>query len=205
MSSYLVTGMLLGLTAGFAPGPLLALVISETLQHNVRSGVRVALSPLLTDVPIILLSLWVLTSLADFDFALGGLSLGGALFLMTLGWGHIRQPVPASTGSAESQALVKGVLANFLSPHPYLFWISVGAPLILQASRLGQDAAALFLAAFYSCLVGAKVVLAVMVGRSRGFLSGPFYSFLIRLLGGVLILLGLLLVSDGLTLLGVKG
>jgi threonine/homoserine/homoserine lactone efflux protein len=97
------------------------------------------------------------------------------------------------------------VLANFLSPHPYLFWISVGAPLILQASRLGQDAAALFLAAFYSCLVGAKVVLAVMVGRSRGFLSGPFYSFLIRQLGGVLILLGLLLVSDGLTLLGVKG
>jgi len=31
---YLVSGMLLGLAAGLAPGPLLALVFSETFKHG---------------------------------------------------------------------------------------------------------------------------------------------------------------------------
>jgi len=46
----------LGVSAGFAPGPLLTLVISETLQHDIKSGVKVALAPIITDLPIIILS-----------------------------------------------------------------------------------------------------------------------------------------------------
>jgi threonine/homoserine/homoserine lactone efflux protein len=36
MIEFLSAGMLLGLAAGFAPGPLLVLVISETLKHNIK-------------------------------------------------------------------------------------------------------------------------------------------------------------------------
>jgi len=46
----------LSVSAGFAPGPLLTLVISETLQHDIKSGVKVALAPIITDLPIIILS-----------------------------------------------------------------------------------------------------------------------------------------------------
>ncbi|MFC1515262.1 hypothetical protein ACFL7E_00730 [Thermodesulfobacteriota bacterium] len=35
MISYLTTGIILGLSAGFAPGPLLTLVITESLQHGI--------------------------------------------------------------------------------------------------------------------------------------------------------------------------
>ncbi len=34
MISIFLTGVLLGLSAGLAPGPLLTLVITETLKHN---------------------------------------------------------------------------------------------------------------------------------------------------------------------------
>ena len=53
MTDFLFSGVFLGLAAGFAPGPLLTLVITETLQHNLRSGIRVALAPILTDAPIV--------------------------------------------------------------------------------------------------------------------------------------------------------
>jgi threonine/homoserine/homoserine lactone efflux protein len=52
MDSFLL-GLSLGLGAGLAPGPLLALVIRSTLQDGAAAGVRVAFSPLVTDVPII--------------------------------------------------------------------------------------------------------------------------------------------------------
>ncbi|MDY6953588.1 MAG: LysE family translocator, partial [Thermodesulfobacteriota bacterium] len=52
----LAIGIVLGLSAGFAPGPLLALVISQTLRHNAVEGLKVALAPLVTDLPIILIT-----------------------------------------------------------------------------------------------------------------------------------------------------
>lgn len=47
MLYFLTVGTVLGLSAGFAPGPLLALVISETLRHGIPAGVRVALAPII--------------------------------------------------------------------------------------------------------------------------------------------------------------
>jgi hypothetical protein len=38
MKDFFTIGIVLGLSAGFAPGPLTALVISETLQHDIRSN-----------------------------------------------------------------------------------------------------------------------------------------------------------------------
>ena len=51
---FLFAGLVLGLSGGLVPGPLLTLVASETLRHGAAAGIRVALAPLLTDAPIIL-------------------------------------------------------------------------------------------------------------------------------------------------------
>ena len=59
MFEYLSAGTLLGLASGFAPGPLLVLVVAETLRHDVRAGIKVAIAPLITDVPIIVVSLLI--------------------------------------------------------------------------------------------------------------------------------------------------
>ena len=67
MVSFISIGMLLGLSAGFAPGPLLTLVISETLSHDVKSGVKVALSPVFTDLPIVIITLTLLAQLSAFQ------------------------------------------------------------------------------------------------------------------------------------------
>ena len=53
---YFGKGTLFGLAAGFSPGPLTVLVIGETLRHGLRSGLQVAIAPVLTDIPVILLT-----------------------------------------------------------------------------------------------------------------------------------------------------
>ena len=58
--AFLLTGALLGLSGGLAPGPLLTLVANETLRHGARAGIGVALAPLLTDLPIVLITVGLL-------------------------------------------------------------------------------------------------------------------------------------------------
>jgi len=59
----LITAFTFGLGAGVAPGPLQAIVITSTLQRGFGAGWRVAMGPLLTDTPIIALSIAVLSTL----------------------------------------------------------------------------------------------------------------------------------------------
>jgi threonine/homoserine/homoserine lactone efflux protein len=190
-SGYLLSGLLLGLSAGLAPGPLLTLVVSETLRHGSRAGVRVALAPLITDLPIILLTLLMVNGLSRFQPILAGISGLGGLVLIRLGYDSLRtkgiDPEPGlrpPTGTA----LGKGVAVNFLSPHPWLFWFSVGAPLLLKANSEGPLFALGFVAVFYLLLVGCKLLLAQLLGRYRALLTGPIYLWTMRLLGLLLII-----------------
>ena len=203
MTYYLTIGAVLGLSAGIAPGPLLTLVISETLRHDTRSGIRVALAPLATDFPIILLTLFVMSKLSNFQGILGLISIAGGLFILSMGFESLRTTgFDLQIRESESRSLRKGILANVLSPHPYLFWFSVGGPMMAKAFGAGPLAPVAFIAGFYACLVGSKIMLAMLVGKSRFIFRGKVYVWTMRLLGAVLIGLAVFLFRDGLALSG---
>ncbi|MDQ1330442.1 MAG: hypothetical protein QG578_705 [Thermodesulfobacteriota bacterium] len=202
MIHYLTIGTVLGLSAGFAPGPLLTLVISETLQHDIKSGIKIALAPVITDLPIIILTLFILSKLSNFHGILGIISLTGGLFILFMGYKSLRtKGVKINLDEIKSKSLAKGVLANALSPHPYLFWFSVGAPTMTKAMSQNISAPLAFIISFYVFLVGSKIVLAVLIGKSKSLLSGNAYIITMRFLGLVLCVLAILLFHDGLTLL----
>ncbi len=203
MIEALLTGTLLGLSAGFSPGPLLALVISEGLRHGVWGGIRVALAPLITDLPIVVGSLLVVQRLSGFDNFLGLISIVGAGFVAYLGIDSMRvKGIELSDEKTRPRSLIRGVMTNLLSPHPYLFWFAVGAPVTIAAHDRGLAASSSFIFTFYLLLVGSKVVLAVVASRSRALLKGKGYCLIMRILGVLLCLFALLLLHDGLAFLG---
>jgi threonine/homoserine/homoserine lactone efflux protein len=202
MFSLLSAGLVYGLSAGFSPGPLLMLVISQTLQHGIKEGVKVALAPVLTDLPIIAAALVVLGRLANFKPVLGLISLAGGLFVAYMAWGNFRTPglETAETPTAP-KSLLRGVAANALNPHPYLFWLTVGGPILIGGRQEGFAGAMLFLAVFFFCIVGSKMAIAVLVGRSRYFLKGRLYRGIMKALGLMLALLAFSLFREGVRLL----
>jgi threonine/homoserine/homoserine lactone efflux protein len=204
MMYFLTIGAVLGLSAGIAPGPLLTLLISETLQHGTKSGVKVALAPIITDLPIITLTLFVLSRLSNFHTILGIISLAGGFVLLSMGYESIRSKgVEIRIREAAPKSLTKGVLVNALNPHPYVFWFSVGAPIMTKAMSLNISALFVFIGSFYASLVGSKILLALVVGKSRSFLSGTVYLYTMRFLGFLLGVLAVALFYDGLKLLGI--
>lgn len=204
MTSFLFSGLMFGLSAGFSPGPLMTLIISQTLTYGVKEGLKVSLAPLITDLPVILLSILVLSRLSDSRTVLGIISLLGGLFVLKLAYANFRIKPPANETCGQApKSLLKGTLVNFLSPNPYLFWLTVGTPLLFKAWDTTAAAAVLFLGAFYLCLIGGKVTIALAAGKSRQFLTGRPFKFFMAFLGVLLAVFAITLLRDGLNMLGV--
>lgn len=192
------SGILLGLTAGISPGPLMTLVISQTMLYNKSEGFKVAVAPLITDIPIVLITLFIISQLNSFDKVAGVISMLGGLFIF-----YLARDTFISADKAKIMEVVKagsyrkGILVNFLSPHPYLFWLLVGAPLYNQANEASSWAAVAFLGGFYMLLVGSKILIAILTEKSKGFLKSRYYKYLLQVLAIALTLFGLKLLIEG--------
>ncbi len=201
--AFVVSGAVFGLAAGFAPGPLLTLVLARSLRYGAREGVKVAVAPLVSDPPIVLLAVFIFARVATAEPIYGVVALAGGAFLVHLAVEMVRAPPPDCDRPDRAGSLLRGVTANLLNPHPYLFWLTVGAPTVVGARAAGGAAPAGFLAAMYGCLLGAKVLVAVAAGRGRLRLGGRSYRLTLRLLAAALAALGLQSVWNGLGYLAV--
>ena len=200
----LASGAFLGVSCGLAPGPLLALVLTQTLWHGPREGCKIALSPLVTDAPIIIVTLVLAAKLAQLRPLLGVVSVAGGAFILYLAWetfSAVRQE--AATSAEPPRSWFKGILTNLLSPHPWLFWLTVGAASLAKALAESWLAALVFLFGFYLLLVGAKVMVALLAARSRNLLAGRPYRVAMRILALLLGVFALLLFREGLENLAV--
>ncbi len=199
---YLGAGLLLGTMAGVSPGPLLALVINQSLRYGKAEGIKVAFTPLITDLPAILIAVFLISELSDSDSVFAYISFVGGAYVIILGIESILSAgKEIKVNSTRSHSLKKGVVTNFLNPHPYMFWISVGTPLMMKAYNYSLFAAVTFVFSFYLTIIGSKVIIALIADRSRLFLTGKTYQWILRILGGLLIVLALILIRDGLTYL----
>lgn len=183
-----VSGAVLGLSAGWSLGPLLTLVLTETLRSGIGAGIRIAAAPLITDIPIILVALLLMPRLNASLQAMGVITLAGAVFIT---WMAVKSMAfngrATEAPTVPAASIWRGVLANALNPSPYLFWFTVGGSLVLRTADQNQAAAAVFILVFYTGLVGSKMLLALVVGRYRRFLQSGVYVWTLRLLGCVLL------------------
>jgi threonine/homoserine/homoserine lactone efflux protein len=81
MMTALVSGVRLGLFCGLAPGPLLALVLAQTLRPGPCEGCKIAIEPLVTDTPAIVLALLLASKMAQLRSLLGIVSIAGGSIL----------------------------------------------------------------------------------------------------------------------------
>lgn len=199
--SALLLGLSLGFASGISPGPMLVLVLTTALQWGARHGVAVAAAPLLSDVPIVALSVFTLGRLPGSVVA--GMGVVGGLFIATLGVQAMRDSRtasldadPASTPPTAWSALRKGAAVNLLNPHPWLAWITAFGPLTLTTWRESPPAALLWLVGFYVALIGAKALIAVLVAGGRQLLTPARYRVAVLLSGLALAVLGAVMVVE---------
>ena len=195
-----VQGSALGLSAGAAPGPMQAYLISETLVGGWRRSLPLIFVPIVSDVPIVVLTTFILKQLPE--SVLQMISLVGGIFVLYLAWGFWKQLRETHAHPNTSQQIFrrsfgKAVAMNLLNPNPYIFWTFVSGPILINAlDQSGLNVLA-FLAGFYGIFMLTMLALIIIFHQARRF--GPKVVRLIQLFSiFVLVIFGALLIKQGL-------
>jgi len=173
MLGYLILGITYAFAAAVQPGPFQTYLISQTLSNGWRSSIPAALAPLLSDGPIILLVLLVLSRMPGW-FALG-LQCAGGIFLLYLAAGAFKswrnyEMKNVFENRTNRQTVIKAVLVNLLNPNPWLAWSLVMGPLLLKGWRETPANGISLLVGFYTTmiLVTLGIILVFAFARNLG-------------------------------------
>lgn len=169
---YLLQGIGYGFAAASQPGPFQTYLISQTLTRGWKRTLPAALAPLLSDGPIILICILVLSQVPDWFQRI--LYVAGGIFILYLSYGafnawrnfdeNLNQPV-----NSGPQSFLKSVLVNGLSPVPYIYWTLVTGPILVRGWREAAVNGIGFLAGFYATLVLGLAAIILVFGIARKF------------------------------------
>jgi threonine/homoserine/homoserine lactone efflux protein len=198
---YLLYGITFGLAATVQPGPFLAFIISQTLRHGWRRTLPAVFAPILTDGPIALLAILVLSHLPS--VWMQWLRIAGGIFLLYLAWNAFRTwrnysgslLVNDSTGK---KSLFQAMIINVLNPGPYLGWSLVMGPLLLKGWHESSLNGIMLIAGFYGIMV-LTLTLIILVFYFAGNIGTKLNRALIGVTSLALATFGLFQLWSGVT------
>ena len=184
-----IAGATLGIVEGIKPGPLLTMVIRETLSGGLRAGLWTAAAPIFTDGPLVIFSLFAAAWIATNPSALLVITLAGAIFLAQMGYEcfgleppNMDEEAPPPTGS-----FLRGVITNLLNPNVYVFWFLIGGPLMASAADEEILAPIAYAITFLVTIMLTKAAIAYAIHRASGNISAIVYRRLLAICGLVMI------------------
>ena len=170
MSIYLLQGLALGLAAAAQPGPLTAYLVNQTLAIGFRKTWISAFAPLISDGPIILVALLVLTQMPA--WLQRGLNLASGAFILFLAWNAFKQwrsyvSPDQVTLTNSRRSLFKAALMNTLNPMPYIYWGLVAGPILLTGWRENPFNGFCFLGGFYIIMIVGLLAILALFSTAR--------------------------------------
>jgi len=185
IASLAAAGIALGIIEGIKPGPLLTMVIRESLSKGLKAGMWTAAAPIFTDGPMIIASLFLAGWMATQPSVLFSISLLGALFLTKMGLEcfSLEPPDPAKTDDDATGSFKRGVLTNLLNPNVYMFWFLIGGPLMASAAEQEPLAPILYAICFLITIILVKASIAWLFVGGGTWLSPRKYRIAMVICG----------------------
>lgn len=168
----------------------------------------VSFAPLLTDGPVILAGFFLLhlfSNARHLNLFLSAVSFFGAAFLLYLAinilfsqknsFGDENIEKKTEIINIDNKSLFRGILVNFLSPHPYLFWFTIGIPAMMKTEHAFCRPA--FALIFFGVLVPMKIFLAWSVSKGKNRLKAKNILWIMRGLSVTFIYFVYILIREG--------
>lgn len=203
---YITIGISYALSAVAIPGALQANLLAVTLRYGWRRSLIVILSPLISDIPIIILMVGILGALPE--WALDAIRVFGGLFLFYIAYGAYKQYRDGETfriaegeiAESPMKLLTKAITINLLTPGPYIFWGTLNGPTFVAAARESVWYAIAFMLAFYGIFIGGLALLVFVFDR-LGSISPRATRFILLFTMVLLVFFGGRLILEGLGVL----
>jgi threonine/homoserine/homoserine lactone efflux protein len=169
---YLLQGIGYGFAAASQPGPLQTYLITQSLTRGWKRALPTALAPLVSDGPIILLCVLVLSQVPDWMQRV--LYLVGGVFVLYLSYGAFKawrefHEFQSQPEIPDHQNILKAALTNALSPGAYIYWTLVTGPILIKGWRETPAHGIGFLSGFYVAMIASLAAIIIVFGVASKF------------------------------------
>lgn len=174
MIAYIIFGVTYAFAAAVQPGPFQTFIISQTLKNGCKRTLPAAFAPVLSDGPIIVLVLFILTNVPAWFLQV--LQICGGLLLLYLAYNSFKsfrefdenqKPVEDKS----DKTLLKAVLVNAINPAPYIGWSLIMGPLFLKGYNETPVNGIALLISFYVTMIISQMGIIMLFGFARNL--GP--------------------------------
>ena len=198
MIPFLLQAVFISLSGVMAPGPLSAAIVGHG-HRSPHAGALVALGHGIVEFPLMVVILVGFTAWLDTPVLRAAVGLAGGLVLLWMAVGLLRTaraPAAATAASGRGSALGAGILLTGANPYFLVWWLTVGAALLLRADTFGWPGLLAFAVAHWLCdLVWFWFLSAAVHGGGRVF--GPrFQQLVLAACGLFLLVMGVDFVVD---------
>ncbi len=191
--STLVLGLLIGFTGALAPGPTLVATINASLRGDWTAGLKVSLGHIVIETAIFFLIILGLATIAQ-PYTTAIAVIGG-IALIVFGIMTISGSRSASLGTAPETAAASpymaGLLTSAANPYFWIWWLSVGSALLINALTGGLLLALVFMIGHWGADVSWYVFVSTGVAKGRTILSDTTYHRIMAACGVFLVIFGL--------------
>ena len=167
---YILQGIGFGFAAAAQPGPFQTYLVSQTLLKGWKRILPAVFAPLLSDGPIIALSLVIVSQVPPWLQRF--LYIAGGLFVLYLAYGAYNSwknfdPTITYVETNTEQSILKAALINTLNPNPYIFWSLVTGPILLAGWRETPLHGLVFIIALYGTMILSLSVIILVFSFAR--------------------------------------
>lgn len=191
------------LSGAMAPGPMLALVISQVLAQGMMAAAGILVGHALLELLVVILLAQGLAQWLGRPRIRAACSIGGGLMLLWMGWGLAAGVSSASLAGSASNTrswwglVLAGAVVSVTNPYFTGWWISVGSGQVATLDlRTPKQWTAFYLGHELGDFVWYLAVAAILV-LGKGWLSDATYRGMLWGCVGVMGILGFLFLGLG--------
>lgn len=204
--NFVATVILLTASGALAPGPLFFVTISQGAKFGAKSGLVFSIAHTLVEFTLVMLLALGLLTVANQPIVKLGIGVVGGVVLLVFGVMQIRSALTSKFDETKSERLATrnflliGLAFTGLNPFFIVWWLTVGANLILLALAFASLAGVVFM---YVCHVWMDYVWLTLVAHfakmGTNVVGFKWYRLLMAVFGAVLIYFGLTFLINSLS------
>ncbi|UCC57780.1 MAG: LysE family transporter [Candidatus Bathyarchaeum sp.] len=203
--SFAVTVVLITVSGALAPGPLFFVTIAQGVKSGTKSGLMFSVAHSLIEFSLVMLLALGLVSVASEPVVKLAVGVAGGVVLLVFGAMQIRGSFSHKADEEESgqmtnrKLLLIGLAFTGLNPYFIIWWLTIGANLILISLEFAGLVGVIFM---YVCHVWVDYVWLTLIAnfakRGAKILRLKWYRVMMAVFGAVLIYFGFSFLVDSL-------
>ncbi len=196
---FLSEAILISLSGVMAPGPITAVVVGRG-SESPRAGALVAIGHGIVEFPLMVAVFFGVGSLLDAPMLQAGIGIAGGLFILWMGISmlvSLRSDLRIDADRKNTRSpILAGILFSVGNPYFLVWWVTVGAALILRSVEFGVWGFIAFAVGHWLCDLLWDWFLSVLSFKGGQFFGNRFQQSVFALSGLMLLFFGGRLMID---------